>query len=104
DIARGRLFAADVAALKAADDGVPRAVAPIEEIQLYEIGRDGRRVYVSLRELIERTNGATATRADLHIGRSGDGELFVTSRQDGMIRMLVRDADPAGGRQTSRRD
>ena len=104
DIARGRLFAADVAALKAADDGVPRTVAPIEEIQLYEIGRDGRRVYVSLRELIERTNGATATRADLHIGRSGDGELFVTSRQDGMIRMLVRDADPAGGRQTSRRD
>ena len=28
------------------------------------------------------------TRADLHIGRSRDGELFITSRQDGMIRML----------------
>jgi hypothetical protein len=30
-------------------------------------------------------------RADLHISRSRDGELFVTSRQDGMIRMLVSD-------------
>jgi hypothetical protein len=28
-------------------------------------------------------------RADLHIGRSRDGELFITSRQDGFIRMLV---------------
>ncbi len=35
DIARGRLFAADVAALKAADDGIPRTVAPIQEIQLF---------------------------------------------------------------------
>lgn len=93
DIARGRLFAADVAALKAADDRVPRTVAPIEEIQLYELDEDGNRVYVSLRELIERANGATATRADLHIGRSHDGEIFVTSRQDGMIRMLVPDSD-----------
>ena len=36
--------------------------------------------------------GATLTRADLHISRSRDGELFLTSRQDGMIRMLVPDA------------
>ncbi len=45
--------------------------------------------YVSLQELVERTMGATVTRADLHISRSRDGELFITSRQDGMIRMLV---------------
>ena len=45
-------------------------------------------VYVTLRDLIEKTNGGAATRADLHIGRSRDGELFITSRQDGMIRML----------------
>jgi len=37
--------------------------------------------------------GASMTRADLHISRSGDGELFVTSRQDGMIRMLVPDSN-----------
>jgi hypothetical protein len=85
------LFAADLDAIKAADDGVPRTVAPIEEIQLYVLGSDGDRVYVTLRDLVERANGASASRADLHLSRSGDGELFVTSRQDGIIRMLVPD-------------
>ena len=47
---------------------------------------------MTFHELVEATNGATATRADLHIGRSRDGELFLTSRQDGMIRMLVPDS------------
>ncbi|MGD8340575.1 MAG: PQQ-dependent sugar dehydrogenase, partial [Gammaproteobacteria bacterium] len=35
DIQAGRLFAADISALKAADDGVPATVAPIDEIQLF---------------------------------------------------------------------
>jgi hypothetical protein len=47
---------------------------------------------VTFRELIEATSGATVTRADLHLSRSRDGELFMTSRQDGMIRMLVPDS------------
>ena len=89
DIVRGRLFAADLAAIKKADDGVPGTVAPVEEIQLYMRDASGQRTYVSLRELAERTMGATLARADLHISRSRDGELFITSRQDGMIRMLV---------------
>jgi len=89
DLVRGRLFAADLAAMRKADDGVPRTVAPVEEIQLYVRGQGGNRVYVSLRDLVERTMGATMTRADLHIGQSRDGEIFVTSRQDGVIRMLV---------------
>jgi hypothetical protein len=42
--------------------------------------------------------GATITRADLHISRSRDGELFVTSRQDGVIRMLVPDEGGAAPR------
>ena len=95
DLNRGRLFAADLAAMKAADDGIPQTVAPIEEIQLYTRNSSGDRIYVTFRELIEATNGATASRADLHISRSRDGELFITSRQDGMIRMLVPDSgDP----------
>ena len=93
DLVRGRIFAADLAAIKAADDGVPGTVAPVEEIQLYVRDASGNRVYVSFRELIERTNGADATRADLHLSRSRDGELFLTSRQDGMIRMLVPDGE-----------
>jgi hypothetical protein len=89
DIQRGRLFAADLAVLKKADDGVPQTVAPIEEIQLYTRDSSGNRAMVSFKELVDRTMGAALTRADLHIGRSADGELFVTSRQDGLIRMLV---------------
>jgi hypothetical protein len=92
DIQRGRLFASDLAAMKKADDGIPQTVAPVEEIQLYVRGANGNRVYVTLRDLVERTMGASVARADLHISRSGDGELFVTSRQDGVIRMLVPDS------------
>lgn len=89
DIVRGRLFAADLAAMKKADDGIPATVAAVEEIQLVVSGPGGDRVHVSLRELIERTRGATMARADLHLGQSRDGEIFVTSRQDGVIRMLM---------------
>jgi hypothetical protein len=96
DIVRGRLFAAVVAAMTKADDGSPQTVAPVEEIQLYVRDTSGSRAYVSLRELVEKTMGATMTRADLHISRSRDGELFITSRQDGMIRMLVPDSGGAG--------
>jgi hypothetical protein len=89
DIFAGRLFACDLAAMKKADDGIPQTVAPIEEIQLYVRDESGKRVNVSLQELIDKTMGAKIPRADLHISKSRDGELFVTSRQDGMIRLLV---------------
>jgi len=92
DIEHGRLFAADLAALKAADDGVPQTTAPVEEIQLYVRDASGRRTDVSFPELIEQTLGREIQRADLHLSRSRDGEIFVTSRQDGWIRMLVPDS------------
>lgn len=43
-----------------------------------------------------RVRLSSISRADLHISQTGDGELLLTSRQDGMIRMLV--ADSASGR------
>ena len=43
DIQRGRVFAADLAAMKKADDGIPQTVAPIEEIQLYVRDASGKR-------------------------------------------------------------
>jgi hypothetical protein len=89
DIQAGRVFASDLVALKKADDGIPQTVAPIEEVQLYVRDANGKRVDVSFRDLIGKTMGTKSTRADLHISRSGDGELFLTSRQDGMIRILV---------------
>jgi hypothetical protein len=90
DINRGRVFAADTAAMKKADDGIPRTVAPIEEIQLYTHDAGGARVDVTFKGLVENAMGTTLSRADLHISRSRDGELFLTSRQDGWIRMLAR--------------
>ena len=89
DIASGRLFAADIAELKKADDGIPQTVAPIEEIQLYVRDASGKRVDVSLQELVNKTMGESISRADLHISRTRDGELLITSRQDGTIRILV---------------
>jgi hypothetical protein len=77
--------------MKKADDGIPRTVAPIEELQLYVRDASGKRVDVSFRDLVEKTMGASVARADLHISRTRDGELLLTSRQDGMIRMLVPD-------------
>ena len=91
DIQNGRVFASDLAAMKKADDGIPRTVAPIEEVQLYVKDSSGKRMDVSFLELVEKTMGKSLPRADLHISHSRDGELFLTSRQDGMIRMLVPD-------------
>jgi hypothetical protein len=92
DIQNGRVFAADVAELKKADDGMPQTVAAIEEVQLYVHDAGGNRMGVSMRELVHRTMGGSVSRVDLHIGRAGDGELLLTSRQDGTIRMLVPDS------------
>jgi glucose/sorbosone dehydrogenase len=89
DIQNGRLFAADLAAMKKADDGIPQTVAPIEEIQLFIKDASGKRVDVSLQQLVDKTMGAKLPRADLHISRTRDGELLIHSRQDGMIRTLV---------------
>ena len=89
DVQRGRIFVADTAALKKADDGVPRTVAPIEEVQLFVRDAKGTRTNVTFQELVDKTMDAKLPRADLHISRGRDGELFITSRQDGMIRMLV---------------
>jgi hypothetical protein len=89
DIQNGRLFAADLAEMRKADDGIPQTVARIEEIQLYVRDAGGNRMDVTLQGLVDRTMGSPITRADLHISRTADGELLITSRQDGMIRMLV---------------
>jgi hypothetical protein len=61
-------------------------------VQLYVRDARGNRMDTSFKELVEKTKGATLTRADLHISISRTGELLLTSRQDGMIRTLVPDS------------
>jgi hypothetical protein len=92
DIFNGRVFVSDLVAMKKADDGIPQTVAPVEEVQLYIRDANGKRIDVSFPDLIAQAMGRPPNRADLHISISRDGELFLTSRQDGMIRMLVPDS------------
>ena len=94
DIARGRMFAADVAALKAADDGIPGTVAGIEEIQLFVRDGKGTTTDVSLQQLVDTLVGSRP-RVDLQLSQAANGELYLTSRQDGMIRTLVPESGPA---------
>jgi glucose/arabinose dehydrogenase len=89
DVQRGRVFTADVVALKQADDGVPRTVAPIEEVQLVVRDANGARQSITFQELVDRSMNTKLTRADLHLHRGSDGELLISSRQDGFVRMLV---------------
>jgi hypothetical protein len=74
--------------LKAADDGIPGTVAAIEEIQLYLLDENGMRRNIDFWNLIEETLGTSISRADLQISEGRDGEIFITSRQDGVIRIL----------------
>jgi hypothetical protein len=94
DIQNGRVFAADLAEMKKADDGIPQTVAAVEEVQLYVRDASGSRHGASMRELVEQTMEKGLPRVDLHISRTGDGELLLHSRQDGVIRLLVPDANP----------
>ena len=74
--------------MKAADDGIPGTVAAIEEIQLYLLDENGMRRNIDFWNLIEETLGTSISRADLQISEGRDGEIFITSRQDGVIRIL----------------
>ena len=80
DIVRGRVFAADLAAMKKADDGIPQTVAPIEEVQLYTKDASGRRTYVTFHELVR-----------------GD------QRRDGDARRSASQSQPATARSSSAR-
>lgn len=61
----------------------------------------GARVDVSFQEFVNESLGAPVNRADLGLSRTGDGEILLTSRQDGVIRMLVPDSAGSGQEATS---
>jgi len=50
---------------------------------------NGNREDVSFLQLVQRAKGEEVPRADLHLSRGSDGTLFLTSRQDGWIRVLA---------------
>jgi hypothetical protein len=98
DVYSGRVFVTDLAAMKKADDGIPKTVADIQEVQLYIRDESGKRVDVSLQDLAGKVMGSKPTRGDLHIHRTRDGELLLSSRQDGWVRILVPETTPSAKR------
>ena len=92
DITTGRLWKADIADVLRADDGVASTVASMEEID------------AGLRRIAEETlrarGGANAAlpgaaavsgrgRVDVRLAEDNDGELYILTKSDGMIRQVV---------------
>lgn len=118
DITTGRLFYADLSAMLAADDANPASVAPIRELQVAHDSPDRGVVVTRLFDIVAaeyRSRGGTAGggavlpgasdhladgldrdgiafgggRADIRFATGRDGELYLLSKSDGMIRALT---------------
>jgi mono/diheme cytochrome c family protein/glucose/arabinose dehydrogenase len=92
DITTGHLWFAEMAEVRRADDGVATTLAPIHEVD------------ADLRRLVEATfrsrggkgDGLPGTgvisgrgRVDVRLAADADGELYVLTKSDGMIRQVV---------------
>lgn len=92
DITTGRMWYADRAAVLAADDDDPTTVAPIHEIDanLRRIVEDTYRARGGKGEALP---GAAAIsgrgRVDMRLAVDNDGELYILTKSDGMIRRVV---------------
>jgi glucose/arabinose dehydrogenase len=87
DIVNGRLFYSDVAEMLAAEgDGNYLTTADVFELFLT---RDGEPV--DMRDLVRDALGGSVpnSRVDLRFGQTSDGEIYVTSKQDGWIRQFA---------------
>lgn len=84
DIVNGRLFAADMAAIRNVDiTNRLTTVTNIEEIQLYTVGSNGSETNVNLRDIVGNS------RTDLRFGTDSTGEIFILTKTDGYVRKLV---------------
>ena len=115
EITTGRIFYCDLAEMVANDDGVRTTLATVHELQIVFNGQ-ARRLFDVISDEYKAKGGtssqklpgsATATthndidgvpygsgRADIRLGVDSDGELYVLSKSDGMIRQMVSVAVP----------
>ena len=105
DITTGRLWFAELSDVLAADDGNPATMAPIREFE------------PTLRGIVERAYGARGGRGqtmpgvarvsgqgrvDVRLAVDNEGELYVLTKTDGMIRQVVGVSSPtANARSTA---
>jgi len=110
DISTGRVWYANLKDMLAADDGDPRTLAEIHELRISwndpnDTPDRGTQLYPSMAPIVEagyhfrggkhpilpgdsRFAGASG-RVDLRFGVDSDGELYLLSKSDGMIRLVT---------------
>ncbi len=92
DITTGRIWYANRADMLAADDGNPTTVAPIYEIEtgLRRLTEETYRARGGKGEAIPGVGAqAGRGRVDLRFAVDNDGELYILTKSDGMIRKVV---------------
>jgi hypothetical protein len=111
DITSARLFYCNLTEMIAADDGDHSTLAPIHELQLVYNGAKRRLFDIVAAGFAQKGGNASGQplpgvvpstsrndpygvaygngRADVRLAQDGDGELYVLSKADGMIRKLV---------------
>ena len=92
DITTGRIWYANRADVLAADDGSPTTVAPIYEMDagLRRLTEDTYRARGGKGEALPGMGAqAGRGRVDVRFGIDNDGELYILTKSDGMIRKVV---------------
>ena len=104
DITTGRIWYAELKDMLAADDGDPKTMAPIHEVKiLWDRPQGGKELYNSMSPITEagyHSRGGKSehlpgfarvagSRADIRFCVDGQGELYILSKSDGMIRAVV---------------
>jgi hypothetical protein len=110
DISTGKLWYADYEEMLAADDGKPDTMAARHDVQIRWTPPDSSeaRLYPAMLPMVlasYQSRGGTdpdlpgaarvsgAGRADIRLAVDADGEIFIISKSDGMIRMVTK-AEP----------
>ena len=92
DITTGRLWYAELADVDAADDGNPATVAPIHEIDadLRRLVLDAYRARGGKGEQLPGVGAVSGPgRVDIRLTTDNEGEPYILSKSDGMIRKVV---------------
>ena len=105
DITTGNLWWVDYQEMLAADDGDPATLGTMHPLKIRWTGEGGAsEVYPSMAPIVERAyhaRGGTAEglpgkaivadrgRADIHLWEDTEGELYILSKSDGMIRIVT---------------
>lgn len=92
DITTGKLWYANRSELLAADDGNPATVAPVHEMEvgLRELADAAYRRRGGFGETLPGFSGISGRgRVDVRLATDDEGELYVLTKSDGMIRKVV---------------